>query len=71
LFKDIITEIPDQLVETHIEEGKLITGEILLKGSRNFESFNEQFAKSTKEDRAESYPANIMIHEKRTPSSKI
>lgn len=55
-------------METHVEEGRLITGEILLKGSRNFESFNEQFAKSTKEDRAESYTANIMIQEKRTPS---
>lgn len=70
MFKEIITEIPEPLVETHVEEGRLITGEILLKGSRNFESFNEQFAKSTKDDRTESYPANIMILEKRTPSSQ-
>jgi hypothetical protein len=47
----------------------MITGEILLKGSRNFESLNEQFALSTKEDRKDSYPANILIPDKRTPSS--
>jgi hypothetical protein len=57
------------LQESPKEAAQMITGEILLKGSRNFESLNEQFALSTKEDRKDSYPANILIPDKRTPSS--
>ena len=71
LFKEIITEIPQPLQESPKEAAKLITGEILLKGSRNFESFNEQFALSTKEDRKDSYPANIIIPDNRSPSSQF
>lgn len=48
LFNEVISEVPDPVsaVTEEIQQ-QLVTGELLLKDTRNLEALNSQFATST------------------------